>query len=205
MSEDSDAVEGTTQEDFERSTKKRHHSDDEEERSNEGNESNKRRRQESPSKDETDVTLPRSPSADDEKNRATELQKNPEVLNRNKRLFGSLMGHLGQAKQNLEKESDKIAKQKQVQLTVTEKRVRADQKRKSTGDRAKQKQQLQQKLALQTKEFEKWKTQTNRTKNFLATSAQPSLMWLPKQHNSTTTDVLQHRIDEVSWRIYCME
>ena len=198
MSEDSEVVEGTAEEAFERSTKKRHHSDDEEERSNEGNESNKRRRQESPSKDEEEVTLPRSPSAADEKNRATDLLKKPEVLSRNKRLFGSLMGHLGQAKQNLEKESDKIAMQKQVQLTVSEKRVRADQKRKSTGDRAKQRQQLEQNLALETKEFEKWKTQINRVKNFLATRSKPNLMWLPKQHNPTTTDLLQHRVNEVS-------
>eukprot|EP01033_Poteriospumella_lacustris_P009153 gene9153-6583_t len=49
--------------------------------------------------------------------------------------------------------------------------------------------------------LKKWKTQTNRVKNFLATSTKPNLMWLPKQHNHTTTDLLQHRVNEVDGKI----
>ena len=40
--------------------------------------------------------------------RTTALETNPDTLSRNKRLFGSLMGHLGSAKKLLEKDSTKI-------------------------------------------------------------------------------------------------
>ena len=40
--------------------------------------------------------------------RTTAQETNPDILSRNKRLFGSLMGHLGSAKKLLEKDSTKI-------------------------------------------------------------------------------------------------
>jgi hypothetical protein len=56
-----------------------------------------------------------------------ELQNPPDIIMRNKRLFGALMGHLGSAKKLLEKDSSKIEQQIHTKLIVTEKNEQANQ------------------------------------------------------------------------------
>lgn len=45
----------------------------------------------------------------------------PEAVQRNKRMFGSLMGHLGIAKRKLEDDSSNIEKRSALQMTVVQK------------------------------------------------------------------------------------
>lgn len=45
----------------------------------------------------------------------------PEVVNRNKRLFSSLIGHLGSAKKRLEEDHDNIQRQTTMMRAVAEK------------------------------------------------------------------------------------
>jgi hypothetical protein len=50
-----------------------------------------------------------------------EANSKPEMVQRNKRLFGALMGHLGKAKRKLEEDSSTIEKQVSLQMAVTQK------------------------------------------------------------------------------------
>ena len=50
-----------------------------------------------------------------------EVYKKPEAIQRNKRIFGALMGHLGIAKRKLEEDSLNIDKQTSLQIAVSNK------------------------------------------------------------------------------------
>jgi hypothetical protein len=100
--------------------------------------------------------------------------KKPEILNRNKRMFGSLMGHLGIAKSNLEKENEKIIKQKDSISEKFEKKV--NHIKESSAFYSNYIQSLQ---------------------HFLFTSTEPKIAWLPNNHNKTTRELLAKRQEEV--------
>lgn len=51
----------------------------------------------------------------------SDTYKKPEAIQRNKRLFGALMGHLGVAKRKLEEDSTNIEKQSAFQMAVLQK------------------------------------------------------------------------------------
>lgn len=55
------------------------------------------------------------------RNLEDEVYKKPEAIQRNKRIFGALMGHLGIAKRKLEEDSLNIDKQTSLQMTVLNK------------------------------------------------------------------------------------
>jgi pinin/SDK/memA/ protein conserved region len=55
------------------------------------------------------------------RNLENEVYKKPEAIQRNKRIFGALMGHLGIAKRKLEEDSLNIDKQTSLQMTVLNK------------------------------------------------------------------------------------
>lgn len=57
----------------------------------------------------------------EDRNLENEVYKKPEAIQRNKRIFGALMGHLGIAKRKLEEDSLNIDKQTSLQMTVINK------------------------------------------------------------------------------------
>ena len=69
--------------------------------------------------------------------RPTAIENPPEVAQRNKRLFGALMGHLGSAKKILERDSTKIDKQIQAKTLVTEKNQQESHRVRSLHDQIK--------------------------------------------------------------------
>ena len=81
------------------------------------------------------------PSIQDKKTFIEDTNKKPEILGRNKRMFGSLMGHLGLAKSTLEKESQKIHRQQQYLQEIT-KRHEEDQQRLEIQRRKEKKQAI---------------------------------------------------------------
>lgn len=196
---------------FERSTNKRHLSDDENEKEDEEEEvekqtSHKRPRlglhDASPSRRSNLNQIGKHPEGVSEMTkespRARPDRSKPDFLNRNNRLFGALVGHLGQAKQNLEKESDKIKKQKQLQLSVSEKRMQDVERKKDTEERLANANKLRSQISSQINNFEKWKASCISSKNHFRTSTAPHLLWLPKQHNQKTASMLQIRQEEVN-------
>jgi pinin/SDK/memA/ protein conserved region len=69
----------------------------------------------SASHDPSDSAVPEA------RNLENEVYKKPEAIQRNKRIFGALMGHLGIAKRKLEEDSSHIDKQTSLQMTVLNK------------------------------------------------------------------------------------
>jgi len=127
---------------------------------------------------------------------------------RNKRLFGALMGHLSQAKQNLEKDSTVIEKR----MAVESKRVAKYEELNTTlcqleremADSQRLKQYRLDRLnTLQLKKndmvgvLEAWRTQTAPLAHVLMTETEPKLCWLPASHNTTTQNLLNVRTTEI--------
>lgn len=52
-----------------------------------------------------------------------EVHNRPDIMNRNKRMFGSLVGHLGLAKKKLEDDSELIKKQQDMAASIAEKKT----------------------------------------------------------------------------------
>lgn len=57
------------------------------------------------------------------KQTVAELQNAPSVVNRNRRMLGALMGHLGMAKKRLEQDSSKIELQANLKIAATQKNI----------------------------------------------------------------------------------
>ena len=135
---------------------------------------------------------------------------------RNRRLFGALMGHLSQAKQNLAKDSTLIEKR----LAVESKRVAKQEQLNTTlcqleremieAQRLKQTSQLRLDT-LQTKKSEMvgvidtWRAQTAPLAHVLMTETEPKLCWLPSTHNKTTQNLLNLRTAHVQAMIQTRE
>lgn len=127
-----------------------------------------------------------------------EVFTRPEVINHNKRLFGSLMGHLGMARTKLEKDSDKIQKQKDVQTAAS---LRSTELLKRVGE---QKELLRRKSLCQSKVDEvrssstAWKSNLEATSTFLVTDVEPRLCWIPANANQVSKQLVEKRKEEVS-------
>jgi hypothetical protein len=123
--------------------------------------------------------------------------KKPEILNRNKRMFGSLMGHLGIAKSNLEKENEKIIKQKELLDNMKKK-----------NEEEFHKSQIKKQTDIISMKYEKkvnhvkessasYSNYIQSLQHFLFTSTEPKISWLPNNHNKTTRELLIKRQEEV--------
>ena len=135
---------------------------------------------------------------------------------RNKRLFGALMGHLSQAKQNLDKDSTLIEKR----MAVESKRVAKQEElgttlcqlEKEMMESQRLKQSTQMRLdTLQLKKTEMvgvmdaWRAQTAPLAHVLMTETEPKLCWLPSTHNKTTQNLLDLRTAHVQEMIQTRE
>ena len=127
---------------------------------------------------------------------------------RNKRLFGALMGHLSQAKQNLDKdstliekrnavESKRVAKYEELNTTLCQlEKEMADSQRlkKKRMDRL---ETLQWKKNDMVGVLDAWRTQTAPLAHVLMTETEPKLCWLPASHNTTTQNLLNVRTAQI--------
>jgi hypothetical protein len=123
--------------------------------------------------------------------------KKPEILNRNKRMFGSLMGHLGIAKSNLEKENEKIIKQKEYLDSMKKKNEEEFHK----SQMKKQKDSISEKFEKKVNHIKEssafYSNYIQSLQHFLFTSTEPKIAWLPNNHNKTTRELLAKRQEEV--------
>lgn len=127
----------------------------------------------------------------------SEAYKKPEVLNRNKRMFGLLMGHLGMARQKLEADSSLIKKQSDISTSVAEKNAKEAQRLEILKRKEKQQQIYDSKVANIKHSFHDWKSHMETLVHFIYTDSEPKLSWLPANHNKLSRELLKARNDEV--------
>lgn len=123
---------------------------------------------------------------------------NPEVLSRNKRIFGSLVGHLGLARKKLENDSELILKQTTMLNAVVQKYSETTKKINYSDQESKIKANTQQKIDRIEDSTARWKAYIEPLTSYLLTSIEPQLMWLPLHHNAATQDSLSNRKPQVS-------
>ena len=121
----------------------------------------------------------------------------PEILNRNKRIFGSLMGHLGLAKEKLEKESDRIYKQRELEQSAAKKNSEQLTKLEVTRLKEAKKFFFDHQLSIIKQGSVIHKSYLESLQYFLCTSTEPKLLWLPANHNKFSKEMLARRHDEV--------
>eukprot|EP01039_Chlorochromonas_danica_P004525 gene4525-4963_t len=125
----------------------------------------------------------------------------PEILNRNKRMFGSLMGHLGHAKRKLEEDSSFLEKQsmklQSAQHRNEEEKKRIEEERK----RQIQEEVLDKKITSINNLTTVWKINLEAQKDFLFTETEPRLSWLPAHSNQISRQLLDKRHNEVLRKI----
>ncbi len=130
------------------------------------------------------------------------------VKNRDKRMFGALMGHLGAAKKRLENDKGIFDKQKEVAKVVTMKvekacsdaREKAQQARRlaNAKDFVQRKQYtLQRQKSERASRSEKWIAYQKSLMEFLMTKASPPLTWLPAEHTDPTSAMQDERKVEI--------
>lgn len=133
----------------------------------------------------------------DEEPKVTKEVVKAEVAQRNKRMFGSLLGHLGLAKRKLEKDSELIGKQTAVNTAAIQK----NQDELQRVNDLKLNESITTKLEAKRQKLEAltaaWKSKTEPLANFIFTQVEPRIPWLPVQHTSATTALLEARKVEV--------
>lgn len=123
--------------------------------------------------------------------------KKPEILGRNKRMFGSLMGHLGLAKNTLEKDSQKIHKQQQLLNDITKKHEEENHRREIQRQKEKKKEVYDRnvlEIQLLSNNHRKY---LESLQYFLFTQTEPKIAWIPANHNKQSKELLLKRQEEV--------
>lgn len=129
-----------------------------------------------------------------------EVFTNPDVMNRNKRLFGSLMGHLGSAQSKLERDSEAIKKQTEKTYEVAKKNAEESKRLEALKREETRKASYDFKISMVKTSFETWKSQMEAVDKFIYTDIEPKIAWIPAHHNKASKDLLANKQDEV--RIY---
>eukprot|EP01038_Epipyxis_sp_PR26KG_P007659 gene7659-10422_t len=132
-----------------------------------------------------------------------------ETLNRNKKMFSTaILGHLGRAQKKLEQDSDLIQKQTSRIAAVSQKNSDNMKKllllQRKQEEEARLKQivnEKRKKFDAKVKELQgqslEWQNSIEKSAQLLATVTIPSINWVPKQHNVTTTEMLENRKAEI--------
>jgi hypothetical protein len=137
-------------------------------------------------------------SAQDKKLLIQKTNLKPEILNRNKRMFGSLMGHLGLAKEKLEKESDRINKQLEMFQTISKKSSDNFTKMEIAQKKDSKKQFFEKKISAIRTLSANYKNYLESLQYSLCTNTEPKILWLPANHNKLSRELLVKRQEEVS-------
>lgn len=126
-----------------------------------------------------------------------EVFTRPEVVNRNKRLLGSLMGHLGQARQRLEKDVDLIKKRKELEEAASERSAKEVDRAEEQRHKAIQLQILNKKIDDITKAAELYTAYLESIAHFIVTDVEPKICWLPANSNKVSKDLLHKRNEDI--------
>lgn len=127
----------------------------------------------------------------------SDIEIQPENRNRNKRMFGSLIGHLGLARKNLEKDVI-INKQNTVATSVLHKNSEESKRLSDLKHNAlKNKLANEKKIELETL-TKQWRNNLEQLKNFIFTETSPKICWLPAHHNETTNALLKRREEDIN-------
>lgn len=120
---------------------------------------------------------------------------------RNRRMFGALMGHLGQARAQIEKDSAKLECRKRKTFDMHEKNVRTSEHVKRLASESDQRQELVSELRLEVEATQSriaqaqtrcqmWSRHQLELAQCLKTSTRPSVYYVPARHTQETTEAL---------------
>lgn len=143
-----------------------------------------------------------------EKPKVQEAHLRPEIMQRNKRLFAGLMGHLDFAKKKLEEDESRL---EQRSLISTSAKQRHEVESQKIADIVRQKSEVEARKKLIVREMSTLKTRIAdmkrsltefkeailSKKDYLETSTEPCLLWLPTQHNTNTQALIDIRSEQV--------
>merc|ERR1711892_177415 len=127
-----------------------------------------------------------------------EQKSDKKVVDRNRRMFGALVGTLQKFNKEEIKKKDVLEKKKVVERKVEEKTEREKEeiknRKKELFDEQKKKKKDIQIIQIQMKrveEYEAWEKSKRSEVNFIRTkTAQPDIYWLPKQHSDKSEALL---------------
>jgi len=161
---------------------------------------------------ETEESKPNLSSVvvNEEEGEATGIEKKPnkkpkkEVLSRNKRMFGSLLGHLAEAQKQLKTDETKAkAKAKEDMETRAAKKMEEYNKEvrsRSLVEMAEQRAKEQEQMNKILKEHEEKEValleivmseHAVKTREYIRTKTTPALLWIPISHNEQTSKLLE--------------
>lgn len=121
----------------------------------------------------------------------------PEVVNRNRRLLGSLMGHLDHARKKLESDSALIHRQQERLQVVTQKHMSESQRLSEEVKLKRLQKKLEQDVRAVEAETRKQQQQLRQRRHSIRTLATPSIAWAPGRHNAVTINLLNEHQAEV--------
>jgi len=125
----------------------------------------------------------------------------PEVVNRNKRLFSTLIGHLGSAKKKLEADHENIQRQSSLMRSIAEKNTEEFKKlrlrKRKEYEFSVKKKRIEEKVSEIENITKSWKQQMQHITDFILTASEPSIAWIPQHANATTISLINKRREEI--------
>ncbi|KAK7079050.1 hypothetical protein SK128_028531 [Halocaridina rubra] len=136
---------------------------------------------------------------------AAELTKDRASRDRNRRMFGALLGTLKRFKNDEAKQKDKEEQRAAIDRKLEEKgRAEKEELRRERLDLFNQRKERQAQIRRLTvkmarvKEHEAWESHMMRLTKFIRTKSSPRIFWLPQSHISKTTNLVRATHDIIS-------
>ncbi|KAJ3047909.1 hypothetical protein HK097_011047 [Rhizophlyctis rosea] len=149
-----------------------------------------------------DARSPTAPEAGEIVNGASDAKRprlamNEEGKNRSRRLFGSLLGTLNKFKETTTQKTDAEKKREEIDRKLAEKLQQEKQELSEKVQREikekrerRESQRLEDEIRIATFAAETLRSHNKLMANYLKTTTQPSIYYLPKKHNAKTEEIL---------------
>ena len=115
------------------------------------------------------------------------------ILQRNRRMFGSLLGTLQKFKQDENRVKDRELKKREIEKKIEEKTEKEKEEAKRTKNELfteKKKQELEIRILKvqvdRIEQFETWEKNKRREMQYIRTKTEPFIFYMPKEHNEKT-------------------
>ncbi|KAG0722467.1 Pinin [Chionoecetes opilio] len=136
---------------------------------------------------------------------AAELTKDRASRDRNRRMFGALLGTLKRFKNDEAKQKDKEEQRQAIERKLEEKgRVEKEELRRERLQLFNQRKERQAQIRRLTikmarvKEHETWEAHQMKLAKFIRTESSPAIFWVPRLHNARTTGLVMATHDKIT-------